>query len=1205
MSKSRKTPYFVYDLPKLLLSEESFSLRIPRGEQWKSSFTIRAADGSEVFGRVSSDDHRILLATGEFGGEESEILFGVDTKGLKPEDEIHGSILISSNYAEYTVPVDAIIIDASGDSFDPQIRTLEDFEQLCRKNMREGFRLFTNPSFPKILNGKNVVYLPLYKGMVRNPVSYQHLEEFLISSGKKEPILLSLDKQQKAVYHLDVSQKDTLYIYKNNWGWLHISIEVEGDFLEVDKTSLTTDDFIGKVYGLEYMVHRDQIGSGRAFGKIRIRTIHQELVYEVEASSRDESEIRPAAVRSRRISWLIRDFLKLRQRRLDYRTWQDTSALTVGEMLEEDPRDVLAFLYKAYLYYTHDDNAKALEALWPIKDGSILTETIEQEAIYLWLAKKVGLLPQESRNLEPELRRFYRQEPDNYTLLWLLQQETGADKAAPSERLQQLEDCFDAGCISPFLYEDAWEMLTREEALLRRLSPFMVQVLCFGQKQGLMTNGLLKRSAFLSANLKTWSGTVYRLLSRGYEECPEDEILEAICQLLIKGDPIRKECFPWYARAIERDLRITRLYEYYMETYDAPASEVLPLPVRMYFATNIHTLGEKKRALLYASVILHQEEDPTGYANYTRHMRDYALESLRRGKIDRNYAVLYEHFFSKPETPEIASLMTRMLFVQRVTVSEKDVRQIVVCHHALKKEEYFPIKDGVSYPRIYTEDACLLFEDERHRRFASSITCTREPLFHIRDIAQACMYQAVDDPGLELYLCKEKAFQMDVNSRSVEDYRMAERNPAFTDNYRNIVRRKLLEYDLEYPDREMAPDALPQGKIDVFARADRAATAQLLIRESRYDDAFYVVSEYGYEQVPVELMLRLASRLILQKEYVYDEELLCLTAYVFWQGKYDEVMLRYLSMYYEGSVHGLCILWECLRGFQLELLPLEEKILLQSMETRQFPDHETEILRSYISQPGRQDVIAAYLTYLSEYYFLGGRQTAGAVFAAVEQAIRQGDLEEDVCKLALLKHYAEAGVENRTLAGRKPAPIDMARDLLKQMNDKGYRFEFYRKLPAKITQAYQVEDKVFIEEQLTPDSRVILHYQLKEQNQEPGEWISEPVRHVFGGIFVKEFLLFYGETLTYYLRIMQNGAIRNTDTYEITLADMDTAGNTRYKLLNHMLEAQDHGEEEELRKTWKQYCGQEAAVEKSLQLIRDIPQTENGMESIQGEPEES
>ena len=1151
---------------------------------------IRTEDGSTAAGRISSDNHRILLAADKFEGAESEILFGMDTRGLNPDDEIRGQILVSCNYGEYTIPVDAVMTEAKGTSFDPQVKTLEDFEQLCRRNLREGFHLFTNPAFPKILNGKNVVWLPLYRSMSRNPVTYQHLEEFLISSGKKEPILLSLDKQQKAVYHLDVSQKDTLYIYKNNWGYLHVAIEVEGEFLEVERTSFTTDDFIGKVYGLEYIVHRDRIGNGRVFGKIRIKTIHQELIYEVEASSRDESEIRPAAVRSRRISWLIRDYLKLRLHRLDYRTWQDTSALTVGEMLEEDPRDVLAKLYNAYLYYTHDDNAKAMESLWPIKERDMIPETTEQEAIYLWLAKKINLLPEENRNLVPVLKQYCRMEPANYTLLYLLQQETRADSAAPTERLQQLEDCFDAGCTSPFLYQDAWEMLAKEEALLRRLSPFLIQVLCFGQKQGLMTTGLMKRAAFLSSNLKTYNGTVYRLLSRGYQNDPEDEILEAICQLLIKGEPMRRECFFWYARAVERDIRITRLYEYYMETYDAPAKETLPLPVRMYFATNINTLGEKKRALLYASVILHQEEDPTGYTNYARHMREYALESLRRGRIDRNYAVLYEHFFSKPENPEIAGLMTRVLFVQRVTVKDKDIRQVVVCHQALRKEEYYPVKDGVAYPRIYTEDACLLFEDEKHLRFAASVTCTREPLFRVRDIAQACMYQAIDDPGLELYLCKEKAFQMDVNSRSVEDYRMAERNTAFTDSYRKTVRRKLLEYDLAHPERELAPDALPQKKLNVYAEADAAALAQLLIRESRYEDAFYIISEYGYERIPVDLMLRLASRLIHSRDFAYDEELLCLTGYVFRQGKYDESMLRYLCLFYEGSVRSLCHLWEHVRGFQLDTLSLEEKILLQAMETRQFPDHETEILRSYISQPGRQDVIADYLTYLSEYYFLGGRQTAGVVFAAIEQAIRQGDLEEDVCKLALLRHYAESGIPSRSASGRKPAPYDMAKNLLKQMNDKGYRFEFYRKLPARLTQAYQVEDKVFIEEQLTPESRVILHYQLTEQDGQPGEWISEPVRHVFGGIFVKEFLLFYGETLTYYLRIMQKGAIRNTDTFEISLADMDTSGNTRYKLLNHMLEAQDRGDTEELRKTWKQYRGQENAVESSLSLIGSIQQ---------------
>ena len=44
------------------------------------------------------------------------------------------------------------------------------------------------------------------------------MEEFLVSAGKKEPVQLTLDKQKKAVYRLNASQKDTLYIYKNTWG---------------------------------------------------------------------------------------------------------------------------------------------------------------------------------------------------------------------------------------------------------------------------------------------------------------------------------------------------------------------------------------------------------------------------------------------------------------------------------------------------------------------------------------------------------------------------------------------------------------------------------------------------------------------------------------------------------------------------------------------------------------------------------------------------------------------------------------------------------------------------------------------------------------------------------------------------------------------------------------------------------------------------
>ena len=672
MSTARKTPYFVSELPKLQISETSFTPRIPIGDPWQSSFTLQAEDESAIEGKLVTDNRRILLASDTFRGRKCEVVFGIDTKGLRPDEAIRGTIHILSSLSEYVVTVDAVATVAPDEDFDPSVKALEDFEQLCRRDLREGFRLYTHPAFPHILNGKNVVYLPLYKGLSQNPVTYQHLEEFLIATGKKRPVGLSLDKKKKTAPDLMEDQKDTLYIYKDNWGYVHVEVEAEGDFIEPSVRNITTDDFIGEVYGLEYTLHPEKIRTGRAHGRIILRTVHQELAFEVEATGGERPAASEKLIRDRRISWLMRDFLKLQKHELDYRTWQDTSALTVGEMLEDDPEDVQAVLYTAYLHYTNDNNTGTMETLWPIKEGKLAPKNAEQEALYLWMAKHVGLLPAENRDILPALKRLYAGRPDSWQLLYLIQQETDKNALPPAVRLEQMDACYEAGCSSPFLYLSAWELLSGEEALLRELTPFMTRVLRYGQKRGLMTHGLMRRAAFLATTQKNYDGAAFRLLAEGYRTWPDDEILESVCQMLIKGEPMKKECFPWYARAVQRDLRITRLYEYYMETYSAPAEETIPQAVRMYFAT-AHTLGEKKRALLYASVVLHREEDETGYMNYSRNMRVFALESLRAGRIDKNYAILYQHFFARPESQEIAELMTKVLFAQRVTVSDYSI----------------------------------------------------------------------------------------------------------------------------------------------------------------------------------------------------------------------------------------------------------------------------------------------------------------------------------------------------------------------------------------------------------------------------------------------------------------------------------------------------------------------------------------------------
>lgn len=1168
---------FDSEAPKLIASVSEFRLTIPEGKKYRGTVSLGAEDGSKIKGTALADSHRILLAGDRFSGNTCDIVFGIDTEGLHAGDRAEGSILISSCLGELQIPVSAEIVEAGEEGAGTEVQTLDDFTRLCMKSLREGFRLFTGGNFERILNGKNRAYLALYKGMSHNPVTYQHMEEFLVSAGKKEPVKLSLDKQKKAVYRLDASQKDTLYIYKNTWGYVRMEIEVTGDFLQVEKKVVTSDDFIGRIYGLEYIVNREKLGKGRKFGRIRIRNVYQILDFEIEAGT-EEMKALSGPARKRKLVWLMRDYLALRLRKLDYRTWYDRACQLVQELREEDREDLTALFCEVFLAYTNEENARAMELLWPIKEGKLRLERAEDKAAYLCLSKAVNLLPAERRNLAPQLKRYCQQKPDSYFLLHLLQEEDPSYENMPSKVLYELESCYETGCTSPFLYLKAWQMLEEQDSLLRRLSPFMIQVLSFGLKQGVLSEALLLRAAFLSGHQKEFTRPVYRLLAAGYGKYPRREVLEAICKLLMKGNPVKKEFFHWYELAVEQEIRITRLYEYYMETLEGSSACELPQPVRMYFAYN-NTLGERKKAFLYASIIRHKAEDPASYLNYEKNMSRFAEEALKKGRMNEDYAVLYQEFQSRPETKEEADQLCRVLFMQKLTCGSRNIRSAIVCHHALNQEQTYPCVDGVAYVAVYSEDACILFEDEKRRRFATTVEYTLEPLMEVKESARCCMEQGAADTGLELFCCRERAWQMEVSGKNLEIYRRAADNPDFTESYRRQIRKKLLDYYLQQKEEKHITEYLLQMNLREYAAVDKAALAIILIDRGMYEEAFSVVSEFGYEGIPVARLLRLASRMILKREFEEDEELTCLAVCVWRAGKYDEIMLTYLRDHYMGSLKDLCSLWKSVRDFQLDTYPLDERILRTAMFVRGFPDHEEEILESYVLQQGRENVILAFLTWLSANYFLEGRNTPEKIFVYLEKIYEREWEMNEVCRLALLKHYADK-------TSLTEVQEQQVRRLLADFDRLGLRFEFYGRLPSHLIQAYQIEDKVFIEERFRPGSRVIIHYQLQSGEGGSSEWISEPMKNMYHGIFVKEFLLFYGETLTYYLTVLDDGEVRKTETYQISLVDMDTSGITRYKLLNKILSARRLGNEELMHQAVSQYLWQDAFVDGLFRMMR-------------------
>lgn len=487
-----------------------------------------------------------------------------------------------------------------------------------------------------------------------------------------------------------------------------------------------------------------------------------------------------------------------------------------------------------------------------------------------------------------------------------------------------------------------------------------------------------------------------------------------------------------------------------------------------------------------------------------------------------------------------------------------------------------------AYIRLYGKKARILLEDEQRRRYAVTETCRVEPLFTDEELARACGGFAIENPGLLLHLCGEQEEEMQLTAENLAWYQQAARTSAFSSAYRKTVRQKLLEYYLAHPDERETEAAVAELEDSAYAKVDRISTIELLVRYGCYSRAFALTDRYGYEKIPVSCLFRLAHAMILEKEFTEDEELLYLASYVVKQGIYDEIVLCYLRDYFTGSIEDMCSLWDKIRGFQMESDKLEERILTWSVFVRSHPKWEQEMLESYIRQSGKEHVILAYLTYLAIGYFMDGKPLSDQMFDYLDRAWKQGWELDEICRLAMLKHLS-------TKPQLSEEEEKEAHTLLLAFTKQGLRFAFYKDLPEHLTEGFQIGDRMFIEERQRAEAKVTIHYRTNAEET----WKSEPMRNMYQGIFVKEFLLFYGEKMEYYLTFTNRQGEGKTEVKTVSMTGEPKAGKTRYQLLNQMKAARVAGDSEKAEKAFRKYLQQEALVRNCFALVDEKKQQED------------
>lgn len=179
-----------------------------------------------------------------------------------------------------------------------------------------------------------------------------------------------------------------------------------------------------------------------------------------------------------------------------------------------------------------------------------MSENLELAGAYLYLCVLTGL----HKDREQAIRRLYNfflQKEDSFLLFKLWLEMNPEDKGSPSRLVFMMEELFEKGCRSPFLYLEAWNYISSDTTLLHRMSSFWTQVFLFAGEKGLLTEELVMRFAYLTGYEREFCTSMYRALAMGYDAFESDDTLEAICRYImleIRENRNISDGFPWQWR---------------------------------------------------------------------------------------------------------------------------------------------------------------------------------------------------------------------------------------------------------------------------------------------------------------------------------------------------------------------------------------------------------------------------------------------------------------------------------------------------------------------------------------------------------------------------------------------------------------------------------------------------------------------------------
>lgn len=1164
--------------PILAFSEETIDLSVIEGRSEAGSFVIESTNQIKICGIVYSTNPRMECLNPHFEGEKVRIRYQFNSKGLTEGDACEGKFVIVCNQIEYSLSFCARITRLYAEASTGAVKSLDDFTRLAASNWDEAYHLFYNRNFLNTIPYDNVYERLTYEGFACARPSGQNMEEFLIGVNKKQPVSISVDKSEEIFMASKEPQSGCFTITKDNWGYTEIRLRTDCEFIKLSKPVLTLDDFIGKTYLYEYIIDASAMHAGRNFGRIYIDGVYQSFTIDITAGVRDDdgsiSDIAVTKDIKECMVGIMELYTSFRLKRIVTGVWANETISILNHLHALVPDEHMYELMKAQAFII---NRQRQEAKWILDDfkHSNPDKKAPIWGYYLYLMTLLEREPSYIDNMTHEVELIFYENPDSVLLFWVLlflRDQYFDDSAG---KLKDIKYWVLRGCSSPYLYIEAYYLISQDPYLIKELSVFELRILSWAVKEKALTKELAG-AIFEAVDLAGgFDNRVYELLTAAYEICPEAEYVGIICSYLIKGHK-NDTCFhKWFELGIENKLRLTGLYESYLLTMDDRQISPVPKIIQMYFSFD-NKLPYRKLAVLYNNIIAARETEPEVYHKYRKAMGRFSMDQAQLRHIDDNLAVLYEDMLELGFiNEELSAAFSDIIYTHKLIVFDKRIVRAIIYQNEMKEPQIVPVTDQCAYFELFSNDYVILFEDSRGYRYVKSISYRLQRLMDAEKYLDRCISLSPDRPQYIVSHFKHVRDYSDFTKDDLKLFKPVFYSESFSDSYKAVMGYRILKYCQLHDYEDYVRPFLQSINFDTLQKDERKYLIDMLVSNRLYEKAYDMAMEYGID------MLAAASKVVLcenalKVQHVDDDFMVQLAISAFKTGKYSDLVLKYLCENYTGPTDELINLWHAADKFSISSMKLDERILEQGIYTQIEPEKISDIFMEYYKRAGNEKLILAYISLVAHGYLHSGGCKADFIFDIIEKRFIGNRTLNDACQLALLKNFAEK-------TDITQAELEIEDTLLKYYIYNNMYFDFFARLDYRLLEKYFLYDKAFLQYESTPGTHVVLHYSRDEDGE---EFNSEDMVEMYDGIYVKTFVIFFGELIRYYITEEHDNSIEVKESNRLTCNNIPGDNDhSRYNLINEMIISDTLSDETTLKSNIDEYKRLDAATKQLFKLI--------------------